>query len=133
MQFRLRKKRRVLINITPLIDVLFLLLIFLMVSSTFLDQPGIKLELPQADSSVIVEQKDYVLFVNKAGKMFLNDLEVDFESLQPLLKKMLPEMKDGSLILNADQEISHGIVVKIMDIVKKSGIKKLIIGTKLED
>ena len=133
MQFKLRQKRRVLINITPLIDVLFLLLIFLMVSSTFLDQPGIKLELPQADSSVVVEQKDYILFVNKEGKMYLNSLEVDFGNLQSRLKDVLHEMKDGSLILKADQDVSHGIVVKIMDIVKKSGIKKLIIGTKLEE
>ena len=133
MQFKLKQKRRVLINITPLIDVLFLLLIFLMVSSTFLDQPGIKLELPQADSSVVVEQKDYILFVNKEGKMYLNSLEVDFGNLQSRLKDVLHEMKDGSLILKADQDVSHGIVVKIMDIVKKSGIKKLIIGTKLEE
>ena len=65
MQFRTRRKRSVLINITSLIDVLFLLLIFFMVSSTFLEQPGIKLELPYAQSAVVIEQKDYVLFVNK--------------------------------------------------------------------
>lgn len=132
MHFKLRQKKRVLINITSLIDVLFLLLIFLMVSSTFLDQPGIKLELPHADSSIVVEQKDYVLFVDKQGKMFLNSLEVDFENLEPRLKEVLPEIKDGSLILKADQQVSHGIVVRIMDVVKNSGIKKLIIGTKLK-
>ena len=132
MHFKLRQKKRVLINITSLIDVLFLLLIFLMVSSTFLDQPVIKLELPHADSSIVVEQKDYVLFVDKQGKMFLNSLEVDFENLEPRLKEVLPEIKDGSLILKADQQVSHGIVVRIMDVVKNSGIKKLIIGTKLK-
>ena len=133
MQFRTRPKRKVLINITPLIDVLFLLLIFFMVSSTFLEQPGIKLELPHADSAVVVEQKDYVLFVDKKGKMFLNDKEVVMTDLEAKMKEALPEMKDSALVLKADQDVSHGVVVRIMDIVKKSGVKKLIIGTKLQE
>jgi biopolymer transport protein ExbD len=109
-----------------------MLLVFLMISSTFLDQPGIKLELPKADSSVAVEQKDYVLFVDKAGKMYLNDNDVAFESLEAKIKDALPKMKDSALILKADQDVSHGTVVKIMDIVRKGGVKKLIIGTKLQ-
>jgi biopolymer transport protein ExbD len=130
MEFKTRKKRKVLINITSLIDVMFLLLIFLMVSSTFLDQPGIKLELPSADSSVVVEQKDYVLFVDKAGKMYLNDKDIVLDNLEAKIKDALPKMKDSALILKADQDITHGAVVRIMDIVRKGGVKKLIIGTK---
>ena len=132
MQFRTRRKRSVLINITSLIDVLFLLLIFFMVSSTFLEQPGIKLELPYAQSAVVIEQKDYVLFVNKQDKMFLNDKEVRLDDLEAKIKAALPEMKDSALVLKADQDVSHGFVVRIMDIAKRSGVKKLIIGTKLE-
>jgi biopolymer transport protein ExbD len=132
MQFRTRKRRsRVLINITSLIDVLFLLLIFLMVSSTFLEQPGIKLELPPAETAVVVDQKEFTLFVDKHGKLFLNNLEISMDGLEAKLKEALPGMKDGSLILKADQDVSHGIVVRIMDSVKKSGVKKLVIGTKL--
>lgn len=135
MQFqtrRNRKERKVLINITSLIDVLFLLLIFLMVSSTFLEQPGIKLELPVAQSAVKVEQKDYVLFVDRSGSMFLNKETVDMDNLEDKIKRALPQMKDGALILKADQDVSHGIVVQVMDIVKRSGIKKLVIGTKIK-
>ena len=132
MQFRTRPKRKVLLNITSLIDVLFLLLIFLMVSTTFLEQPGIKLELPEAQSAVLVDLKEFTLFVNKEGKVFLNDNEVAFEDLEERIKKVLPEMKEGTIILKADRDVSHGIVVKLMDIVKKSGVKKLVIGTKLK-
>jgi len=131
MQFKTRKKRRVLINITSLIDVLFLLLIFLMISSTFLEQPGIKLELPDAQSAVLVEQKEFTLFIDKKSKLYLNKYKVSMETLEEKLKEALPEMKDGALILKADQDVSHGIVVEVMDSVKKSGVKKLIIGTKL--
>lgn len=131
MKFRAKKPRKALINITSLIDVLFLLLIFVMVSSTFLEQPGIKLELPQAQSAVVVQQKEYSLYVDKDGKLFLNDKPITTEDLEKKLKDAIPTMKDNSLILKADRDVSHGIVVQVMDIVKKSGVKKLIIGTKL--
>ncbi|MFQ5603420.1 MAG: ExbD/TolR family protein [bacterium] len=133
MQFKVKQKRKVFLNITSLIDVLFLLLIFFMVSSTFLEQPGIKLELPHAQSAVIAEQKDFTLFVDKDGKMFLNEDEVDMEKLKEQLQQVLPNLVDGALILKADQDVSHGIIVHVMDIAKQSGVKKLIIGTKLEE
>lgn len=133
MEFRAKKKRKVLINITPLIDVLFLLLIFFMISSTFLEQPGIKLELPFADSAAVVEQKDYILFVDKDGKLFMNNKMIPMEELESKIKSALPEMKDKSLVLKADQKVSHGIVVQVMDTAKRSGVKKLIIGTKMEN
>jgi len=133
LQFRQKKQRKVLINITSLIDVLFLLLIFFMVSSSFLEQPGIKLELPYAESAAIAEQKDYTLFVDKDGNMFLNDHGVDLESLAKVLEEALPAMEGGALVLKADQDVSHGTVVRVMDITKQSGVKKLIIGTKLEE
>lgn len=132
MQFTTRKRRKVVINITSMIDVMFMLLVFLMISSTFLDQPGIKLELPRADSSVAVEQRDYILSVDKVGKIYLNAKDVALDNLEETIKEALPKMKEGALILKADQDVSHGAVVKIMDIVRKGGVKKLIIGTKLQ-
>jgi biopolymer transport protein ExbD len=133
MQFKTRQKRKVVINITSLIDVLFLLLIFLMVSSTFLEQPGIRLELPQAKSAVLLEQKDYILSINKEGKMFLNKEAVTTDHLEEKIKSALPKMKDSALILKADKDVSHGLVVRVMDIVKRSGVKKLVIGTRVKE
>ena len=81
----------------------------------------------------MLEQKDYTLFLDKDGRMFLNDDEVSTENLGEKLKQALPNMIDGALILKADQETSHGNVVRVMDIAKQSGVKKLIIGTRLEE
>ena len=104
MQFKTKSKRKVMINVTSLIDVLFLLLIFFMVSSTFLEQPGIKLELPSAQSSAVVEQKEFILFVDKDGGIFLNSEEVSDDALEAKLREALPKMTDGALILKADQQ-----------------------------
>jgi biopolymer transport protein ExbD len=133
MQFKTRTTgRKPLINITSLIDVLFLLLIFLMVSSTFIEQPGIKLDLPEAQSAAVFEQKEYILYIDKEGKLFLNDAETSMPDLEGKIKAALPKMKDSTLILKADQSTTHGVVVKAMDVIKKSGVKKLVIGTKFD-
>lgn len=132
-KFRARRKGRALINITSLIDVLFLLLIFLMVSSTFLEQPGIQLELPEAKSSVLVEQKEFTLFVSQNGTLFLNDSEISLEDLETRIREALPGMKDSALILKADKNVNYGLVVEVMDAVKSSGLKKLIIGTRIRE
>ena len=132
-KFGARKKGKALINITSLIDVLFLLLIFLMVSSTFLEQPGIQLELPEAKSSVLVEQKEFTLFVSQNGTLFLNDSEISLEGLETRIREALPGMKDRFLILKADKDVNYGLVVEVMDAVKNSGLKKLIIGTRIKE
>ena len=130
MEFKTKKKKGTIINITSLIDVLFLLLIFMMVSSTFMEEPGIKLDLPETQSAPSVKKSEYILSVKSDGSLFLNEKSLSLDELAENLKITLDEMKDESLILKGDTNIPYGQVVKIMDIVKKSGVKKLIIATR---
>jgi biopolymer transport protein ExbD len=132
MQLRPRPRRKIVINITSLIDVTFMLLLFFMITSSFLEQPGIKLELPSARSEAVGEPREYVLTVDRQGAMHLNRQPVDLGGLEAAVRAALPGMKDASLVLKADQEVSHGLVVRIMDLAKRGGVKKLIIGTKPE-
>ena len=132
MQLHSRPRRKVVINITSLIDVIFMLLLFFMITSTFLEQPGIKLELPAARTSAHAEPQEYVLTVDKKGELFLNRRPLAITDLEAEIRKAIPDMKDAALVLKADQEISHGLVVRIMDLAKRGGVKKLIIGTKPE-
>lgn len=129
MKLTLRKPRKILINITSLIDVLFLLLIFFMVSSTFIENPGMDLELPESESSSIQQIKDLVLQMQADDVMFLNNVPVDWTSLRPALETEHLVNPDGALILKADKNVRHGSVVRIMDYAKQIGITKLIIAT----
>jgi len=130
MRILVRKKRRVFINITSLIDVMFLLLIFFMVSSTFIEKPGMKLDLPGAETSQLAKIEKLVLQVNTDGRILLNSEPVILDNLQEKIKSVISELPDVPLFLEADQNVSHGMVVRIMDIAKKSGVKKLTIATK---
>ncbi|MEI6614305.1 MAG: biopolymer transporter ExbD [Chrysiogenales bacterium] len=132
MQLRNKPRKKIFINITSLIDVIFMMLLFFMITSTFLEQPGIKLELPAARTSANAEPQEYVLTVDKTGELFLNRRAVTLAGLEAEIRKALPQMKDSALVLKADQEITHGLVVRVMDMAKRGGIKKLIIGTKPE-
>ncbi len=129
MQFREKTKKRVIINITSLIDVLFLLLIFFMVSSTFLEQPGMKLDLPQTSTHDITKQESYTLFITKDEALYLNKEPIALKNLPDRLKKISSESDEG-IILKADEKTRYGFVVEVMDLVKQSGIKKLIVATQ---
>jgi len=132
MQLHEKKRHKVLINITSLIDVLFLLLIFFMISSTFVEQPGMKLELPESKSALTEKIKDLVLQINADGTMTLNDENISLGNLEDMFKQILPTLEEKSLVLKADKSIPHGTVVKVMDLAKLSGLEKLIIATQVE-
>ena len=134
MQMRSGKKKRSLIlNLTSLIDVLFLLLIFFMISTTFLSQPAIKLELPQAENAEIVRQTPTVVYIDPAGRVYLNDEPMEPALLGEALKMRLAGDLEKAVVLKADSRVSHGTVIDILDVIKGAGVKKLVISTDPED
>ena len=133
MQFSAKPKRRVIINITSLIDVLFLLLIFFMVSSTFLEQPGMKLELPSAKSTEVARVEKLVLYISPNDEIIFNDQVVHIDSLEIAFKSAIPLAEEKTLVLKADKRVPHGTVVKVMDIAKRAGLHKLVVGTIMEE
>jgi biopolymer transport protein ExbD len=123
------KSRKVSLNLTSLIDVLFILIIFFTVSSTFLEQPGIELKLPEAVSSEGHTAQKIIIYVDKDKNVFLNDDIVSINNLISEIKKLAELQKDKSIVLKADAEVTHGLVIKIMDILRQQGIYKIIVST----
>lgn len=133
MQFHTKNRKRVVINITSLIDVLFLLLIFFMVSSTFLEQPGMKLELPKTKEHENVKAEGYTLFVTESETIYLNEEAVTMENLPQTLASIADAVDDKGLILKADEGVRYGLVVEVMDKIKESGIVKLVVATEAKE
>lgn len=131
MKFKEPRKRGVRINITTLIDVMFILLIFFMVTSTFIEQPGMSLELPESEASQTSRLENFTVFVSKSGDLYLNDRPVTSDSLAVRIKRNLPRVKEKTLVIKADKTAQHGVVVQIMDIARKTGLEKVVIGTQL--
>lgn len=126
------KKKKVALNITSLVDVLFILIIFFTISSTFLEQPGIKLELPKAQSSETQKADKAVLYIDENSNLFFMNEPMMLENLDEKLKSAMETNIDKSLIISADKNVHHGLVVRVMDIARANGVAKLVISTTPE-
>jgi biopolymer transport protein ExbD len=132
MRIHDKPKRKVQINVTSLIDVLFILLIFFMVSSTFLEQPGMKLELPKAKSAQVEQIENLIIYIDRRMQIFLNDKPVAVDRLENQLRETIADNESPTLVLRADKEVPHGLVVTIMDVAKQVGVKRLVVGTEVD-
>jgi len=130
MNFKKRWKEDVRVDVTPLVDVVFNLLLFFMVTTTFAVAPGIKVDLPKAKSvEVKREKKELRIVVTKDKDIFFNTKKVTLEELNKELIKFAEVNKDAVVILQADLNVNHGTVVSILDAAKSVGLSKLAIAT----
>jgi biopolymer transport protein ExbD len=133
MQFRIKRYIKPVINIASLVDVLFLLLIFFMVTSAFVEQPNIKLELPSTKHSEVSKIKNTVLTIARDGQLFLQDRPVDKKKLEKELRRIILDTGEEVLVLKADKEVSYGVVVGIMDDARGAGFKKVVAPTIMDE
>jgi len=132
MNFRQNRRRdEAQLDMTPLVDVVFNLLIFFMLSTTFVTTPGIKINLPQASSKELkVQEKEVRIALTKKGKIYLNRKLVTLDDVRKILKQKARINPKMLVIIQADAQVTHGKVVQIMDIAKTSGLNKLAIATR---
>lgn len=126
-----RRPRRPIINVTPLIDVMFLLLIFFMVSSVFPNQMGLDITLPEAASSTAQDITEHEILVTESGAIFLDEKQLDRNALQQSLKKLLAEEPEAVLVLRADKGANFQAVVSAMDAARSVGGTRLVIPTEV--
>ena len=133
MQFRIKRYIKPVLNIASLVDVLFLLLIFFMVTSAFVEQPNIKLELPATRHSEVSRVERTVLTLSRDGQLFLKEKPVDKQNLEKELRRLMLDTGDEVLVLKADKMVPYGDVVDIMDYAKGAGFKKVVAPTIMEE
>jgi biopolymer transport protein ExbD len=115
------------INITPLVDVVLVLLVVLMVASTYIVAQTLKVQLPKARISDGTAEKPTTVQILKTGEFRLNEQPIDEKGLDEKLKAAAVADADMSLVVSADKEAQHGMVVHVMDIAKVAGITKFAI------
>ena len=127
------KEESVEVNLTALIDVVFLLLIFFMVSTTFDRHARLKVSLPESSAKATQQQVEpLVLSIDASGNYFINDRQVinkQLDTLKAALKKTIGDDLDIALVLRADANTPHQSVVRAMDAASQLGLTKLSIAT----
>ena len=134
MNFRPRQQEEIDVNLTPLIDVVFLLLIFFMVTTTFDKNAEIKIDLPTADNSVSSQKVDKLeLVIDSQGRYYIDGREVlntKPETLFQAMKTVLDERNDTPpLVISADANANYQSVVTAMDIAGRLGLKNFSMAT----
>ena len=128
MRFKRRLKiEKGFLDLTPLINVFFLLLIFFIFTSSFIFQPGIKVNLPKAVTSEVIQQENVVMIVTKDDKIYINEREISQEELASNLSIIAKEKRP--LLIKADNQASLGRVVEIWDMCRSEGVSQINIAT----
>ena len=119
------------VDMTPMVDCVFLLLIFFMISTTFVETPGLTIKLPESTAQTIArEPKELKIYLDKTGQIFHQDRPVTLEQFKVLLREPGAAAGQTTFLLLADREARHGRVVMLMDLAQEAGFGKLAIATE---
>ncbi|WP_372806829.1 ExbD/TolR family protein [Pontiella sp.] len=117
------------VDISPLIDCVFILLIFFIVTTTFVEETGVEVDKPQAASSVQLEKTSIMLAITDQGQIVYGGREIGMAGVQPLVKRMM-QKEEVPVIVQADQNVPAGLMVRVIDEAKLAGAAKVSIATR---
>ena len=130
MQFRRQTTPRVGIDIAPLVDVVFLLVIFFAASTTFLETSGLQLELPESSATASREAEELTVYLGADGSLAFEEDTLTREELAARLRTELEARERKIVVLRADTTTEHGEVVEIMDLIREAGAEGMTVATQ---
>jgi biopolymer transport protein ExbD len=131
MRIQRRSIKKARIEIIPMIDTIFFLLVFFMISTLSMAQyRGMPVNLPKAASGQQAPAESAAITIDKESRIFLNKEEVDKAALGDLLRQRLEQNADLLVVINADDAVDHGRVVEVMDIARRADVARMAIAVR---
>lgn len=127
---RYRRNRVVDINMAPLIDMIFILLIFFLVTTSFVKDAGVEIERPELQSAQAVETVDLVLAVDAEGQIVVEGRPIDVRSVRALAERYHRQHPQGAALILADKRSETGILLAVLDACRLAGLDRISVGAK---
>jgi len=125
LEYKPRAKREANIDIGPLMDMVFILLIFFVVTSTFTRETGVEVNKPQAQTANQLEKENILIAITRDGTIHIDERQVDLAGLSDVLKGILAKNPEREAVLIADKDAITGKLVSVIDACTMAGVKKV--------
>ncbi len=118
------------INMAPLLDMVFILLIFFLVTTSFVKEAGVDVERPVAKSAATKAATNMIIGIDKDGSVFMQGKRVDVRSVQPRMKQYVMETPKGSVVIAADKQSTTNTLIQVLDGCRLAGVKNISIAAR---
>ena len=110
------------INMTPMLDVVFILLIFFIVTASFVKEAGIEVNRPEAATAVKKERANILVAISNKGEIWINKRKVDVRTVQANIERLKAENPQGTVVIQADKKATTDVLIKVMDSARAAGV-----------
>ena len=121
------------VNMAPLVDLIFLLLIFFIVTTSFVRETGIEVNRPTASTAVAKQKGNILIAINEEGRIFFDKKEIDVRAVRAHVERALAENPEAGVVIVADRASQTGVVIKVMDQCRLSGAENVAIAAATEE
>jgi biopolymer transport protein ExbD len=110
------------INMTPMLDVVFIMLIFFIVTASFVKESGIDVSRPDASTATVKERGNILIAITDANQVWIDRRQVDIRSVRSNIERLKAENPQGSVVIQADRSSKNGMLVQVMDAARQAGV-----------
>ncbi len=118
------------IDLTPMLDVVFIMLIFFIVTATFVKESGIEVNRPEASTATKQERANILVAIDRNGEIWINRRRVEVDALRPNIERLHAENPQGTVVIQADQEAQTKQLVAVMDAAREAGVYEISIAAE---
>lgn len=118
------------IDMTPMLDIVFIMLIFFIVTTVFIKEAGIEVNRPEANQAVLMKKANIFVAITEDGEVWLDKREVDPDTVRTNIERLMAEQPSEIVFVQADEKAEHGIVMKVMDQLKAAGVNRIAVSAE---
>jgi len=121
------------INITPMLDVVFIMLIFFIVTASFVKESGIDISRPDAATAERKERGNILVVITESGQIWIGRRQVDIRAVRANIERLHAENPQGAVVIQADENSKNGLMVRVMDAARLAGVTNVSIAAEVSD